>query len=61
MIRPLLTLSALSILAACSSGGTSPVVSVIKGVILPPKAEDLQVTNAGSTLTREKIEQFGLA
>lgn len=61
MIRPLLTLSALSILAACSSGGTSPVVSVIKGVILPTKAEDLPVTNAGSTLTREKIEQFGLA
>ena len=61
MIRPILTLSALSILAACSSGGTSPVVTAIKGVILPPKTEDIPVANAGSTLTREKIEQFGLA
>lgn len=61
MIRVLLTLSALSFLAACSSGGTSPVVSVIKGVILPPKAEDAPVASAGSVLTREKIEQFGLA
>lgn len=61
MIRPILTLSALSILAACSSGGTSPVVTVIKGVILPPKSEETPSTNAGSTLTREKIEQFGLA
>ena len=61
MIRPILALSALSILAACSSSGTSPVVSVIKGVILPPKSEDLPVTNTGSTLSREKIEAFGLA
>ena len=61
MRRALLTLSAFSFLAACSSGGTSPVVSVIKGVILPPKAEDAPVASAGSVLTREKIEQFGLA
>ena len=61
MIRLLIALSALSIMTACSSGGTSPVVSVIKGVILPPKAEDLLVTKGTSTLTREKIEKFGLA
>ncbi|MHA1127649.1 MAG: hypothetical protein ACTSRN_01705, partial [Alphaproteobacteria bacterium] len=61
MIRPILALSALSILAACSSSGTSPVVSIIKDVILPPKTEDIPVTNAGAKLTREKIEAFGLA
>lgn len=61
MIRALLTLSALTFFAACSSGGTSPVVSVIKGVILPTKAEDVPVASADSVLTREKIEQFGLA
>jgi len=61
MIRPILALSALSILAACSSGGTSPVVTAIKGVILPSKAEDIPVKNAGAVLTREKIEAFGLA
>jgi hypothetical protein len=61
MMRPILALSALSILVACSSSGTSPVVTVIKGVFLPPKAEDIPVKNAGSTLTREKIEAFGLA
>lgn len=61
MIRALLTLSTLSFLAACSSGGTSPVVSVIKGVISPTKAEDVAVVSTGSVLTREKIEQFGLA
>ena len=61
MRRSILAISALSILTACSSGGTSPVVSVIKGVILPTKAEDLPVTNAGATLTREKIEKFGLS
>ena len=61
MIRPALALSALSILAACSSSGTSPVVTAIKGVILPPKAEDTPVTNAGAKLTREKVEAFGLA
>ncbi len=61
MMRPILALSALSILAACSSNGTSPIVTVIKGVILPTKAEDIAVANAGATLTREKIEAFGLA
>lgn len=61
MMRPILALSALSILAACSSSGTSPVVSAIKGVILPSKAEDIPVRNAGAVLTREKIEAFGLA
>ena len=61
MMRPILALLALSILTACSSGGTSPVVAVIKGVILPPKAEDIPVANAGAKLTREKIEAFGLA
>ncbi len=61
MIRPILALSALSILAACSSSGTSPVVTAIKGVVLPPKAEDIPVTNAGAKLTREKVEAFGLA
>ncbi len=61
MIRPILALSALTILAACSSAGTSPVVAVIKGVILPSKAEDIPVKNAGATLTREKIEKFGLS
>lgn len=61
MIRPILALSALSFLAACSSSGTSPIVTVIKGVILPPKAADIPVKNAGATLTREKIEAFGLA
>jgi hypothetical protein len=61
MMRPILALSALSILAACSSSGTSPVVTVIKGVILPPKAEGIPVANAGAKLTREKIEAFGLA
>lgn len=61
MIRPILALSALSILAACSSGGTSPVVSVIKGVILPTKTDDIPVTNAGAKLTRAKIDAFGLA
>ena len=61
MMRPLLALSALSILAACSSGGTSPVVSAIKGAILPPKAEDTPIASTSATLTREKIEAFGLA
>lgn len=61
MIRPILALCALSIISGCSSSGTSPVVSVIKGVILPPKVEDVSVPGSGSTLTREKIEQFGLA
>ena len=61
MMRPILALSALSILAACSSSGTSPVVSIITGVILPSKAGDVPVANAGATLTREKIEAFGLA
>lgn len=61
MIRPILALSALSILAACSSSGTSPVVSIIKSVILPSKVDDTPVTNAGAKLTREKIEAFGLA
>ena len=61
MMRPILALSALTILAACSSSGTSPVVSIIKGVILPTKSADVPVKNAGAKLTREKIEAFGLA
>lgn len=61
MIRHILTLSASSILAACSSSGTSPVVSIIKEVILPSKSDEIVPTQSASTLTREKIEAFGLA
>ncbi|OUS07562.1 hypothetical protein A9Q96_06540 [Rhodobacterales bacterium 52_120_T64] len=61
MIRSVLALAALSVLAACSSNGAGPVVTAIKDVILPSKSEDVPVISARSTLTREKIEAFGLA
>lgn len=61
MTRNLLALGAVAVLSACSSGGTSPVVSVIKEVILPTKTDDVPAPSAGSTLTREKIDAYGLA
>jgi hypothetical protein len=61
MIRPILAVSAFGLLAACSSSGTSPVVTVIRGVILPSTVEQPEVPSIGSKLTREKIEKFGLA
>ena len=61
MTRSLFAISALLALGACSSSGTSPVVDAIKEVILPSKPEAPTVTSGGSTLTRERIEQYGLA
>jgi len=47
-------------LGACSSGGTSPVFSAIKGVILPT-AGDEKPAKAPATITRARIEESGLA
>lgn len=59
MTRTIFALCAASVLGACSSTGTSPVVSIVKEVILPSKVEENPATT--STLTRAKIEAFGLS
>lgn len=59
MTRALAVL-ALVMLGACSSGGTSPVLTIIKDTVLPPKDEDTPAPT-GSGLTREIIEAYGLA
>ena len=59
MTRTILALCAASVLGACSSTGTSPIVSIVKEVILPTKVEEKPVT--ASTLTRAKVERFGLS
>lgn len=59
-MKRLLGLCLIGAVSACSSGGTSPVLTVIKDTILPPK-EDAPASVAPSTLTREKIEAYGLA
>jgi len=61
MTRSVFAASALLLLGACSSGGTSPVINVIKEVILPSKPDEAPAPTGGSTLTREKIDQYGLA
>lgn len=55
----LLAICALGVLGACSSGGTSPVLSVIKEAVLPSKPDE-PTANPG-VLTREKIDAYGLA
>jgi len=52
-------LGALILLGGCSSGGTSPVFTAIKGVILPSKDEAPKP--AKTVITREMIKQNGLA
>lgn len=59
MMRKLLVLCVVGSVAACSSGGTSPVFTAIKGVILPSKDEG--PTAPPMTLTRERIVASGLA
>lgn len=62
MIRPTLAVCALAVLGACSSGGTSPVISIIKDTVLPPKSDEEAVERTGNTtLTRETIESYGIA
>ena len=61
MTRSVFAASALLLLGACSSSGTSPVVSIIKEAVLPSKPDEAPKSGGNSTLTREKIEQFGLA
>ncbi|MEE9453328.1 MAG: YjbF family lipoprotein [Paracoccaceae bacterium] len=60
MIRQSLLFCLALSLGACSSGGTSPVFSAIKGVILPSD-EDEKPAKAPATITRARIEQSGLA
>ncbi len=60
MIRKLLSASALVLAAACSSGGPSPIVTVVKSVVLPSK-DEAETKAAPAPITRERIVKNGLA
>ncbi|HSF91925.1 MAG TPA: hypothetical protein VLA51_06940, partial [Paracoccaceae bacterium] len=60
MIRKLLLASALVLAAACSSGGPSPIVTVVKSVVLPSK-DAAETKAAPAPITRERIVKNGLA
>ncbi len=60
MTRRFVAIFAILALSACSSEGTSPVVSAIKGVILPSKPDEAPASG-GNPITREMIENNGLA
>lgn len=60
-MKRLLGLCVIAAVGACSSGGTSPVLSIIKDTVLPPKSEGVPASTGTSILTREKIEAYGLA
>lgn len=57
----LAALAATTLLSACSSGGTSPIVTAIKDKVWPDKEEVSASTAKPSTLSRERIKASGLA
>jgi len=60
MMRKLLVLGVLATVSACSSGGTGPIFSAIKDVVLPGK-EEAAPTGSATVLTRDRIKASGLA
>lgn len=61
MIRAFTVVCVLILLGGCSSGGTSPVFSAIKGLVFSSDDEDSGTASGGGGLTREKIAASGLA
>ncbi len=61
MIRNISSIFLCCVLTACSSGGTSPVFSAIKGAVFGSGEEESTTPSGSATITREAIENSGLA